>query len=80
MPLRYLENTAETRTIVEALRRDCAVAVTDVAKTGLIDTIVTELRPRLDEVGQNTLGAFNGGKTLRAAFGLLSAAPVLPTL
>ena len=75
MRLAYFDNTASTSSVVDALRRDGAVVVTDVAESRLIDTIVAELRPRLNEVGLNTCDAFNGGKTLRAAFGVLTSAP-----
>jgi hypothetical protein len=60
---------------VEALRRDGAVVVTNVASPGLVDTITAELRPILDAVGLESRSAFNGDKTLRASYGLLTKAP-----
>jgi ectoine hydroxylase-related dioxygenase (phytanoyl-CoA dioxygenase family) len=71
----YFDNSATIQSVVEALRRDGAVVVTNVAEHDLIDTVISELRPKLDSVGLNTLGEFNGSSTLRAAFGLLRAAP-----
>ena len=75
MPLNKLERTTDVGAIVAALRRDGAVVVTEVAESKLVDTIVAELRPRLDEVGLRSRSAFNGDKTLRAYTGLLSVAP-----
>jgi ectoine hydroxylase-related dioxygenase (phytanoyl-CoA dioxygenase family) len=75
VPLNSLENTADTRAIVEALRRDGAVIVNDVANSSLVDTITTELRPILDKVGLSSRSAFNGDSTLRASYGLLEQAP-----
>ena len=75
MPIEQLANSSSLATIVEALRRDGAVIVKDVAETDVVDRIVTELRPVLDKVGLETRSAFNGDKTLRASFGLLNAAP-----
>jgi hypothetical protein len=51
------------QSVVESLRRNGAVVVTDVAEHELIDTVVSELRLKLDEVGLNTLGDFNGSCT-----------------
>jgi ectoine hydroxylase-related dioxygenase (phytanoyl-CoA dioxygenase family) len=75
MGLAYFDNTASTSSVVEALRRDGAVVVTDVAESSLVDTVVAELRPLLDEVGLNSCDAFNGDKTLRASYGMLGSAP-----
>jgi len=75
MPLNKLEKTTDIGTIVASLRRDGAVIVTDVAESNLVDTIVADLRPRLDEVGLQSRSAFNGDKTLRASTALLGAAP-----
>jgi hypothetical protein len=44
MGLAYFDNTASTSSVVEALRRDGAVVVTDVAESSLVDTVVAELR------------------------------------
>lgn len=75
MGIAYFEHTAETRAIGEALRRNGAVAVTGVADPALIDDVVSELRPQLDEIGLNMQSAFNGDKTLRIAAGILTSAP-----
>ncbi len=39
MGLAYFDNTASTSSVVEALRRDGAVVVTDVAESSLVDTV-----------------------------------------
>jgi ectoine hydroxylase-related dioxygenase (phytanoyl-CoA dioxygenase family) len=75
MALTCLERTVDTGTVVEALRRDGAVAVTDLAEPGLVDKIIAELRPRLDASGLNSRSDFDGSRTLRTATSLLSTAP-----
>jgi hypothetical protein len=80
MPLKKFEGTADIGAVVETLRRDGAVVVTEVAEPGLVDTIVAELRPRLDDVGLESCSAFDGGKTLRAGYGLLATAPSAASL
>ncbi|MGD8579528.1 MAG: phytanoyl-CoA dioxygenase family protein [Lysobacterales bacterium] len=75
MGLAYMDSAAETKSVLETLLRDGAVVVTGVAESGLVDTIVAELRPRLDEFGLKSRSAFNGDNTLRAAYGLLATAP-----
>ena len=74
MPLTYFDSTAETASVVEALRRDGAVAVTGLAEPALVDTIRAELRPRLDASGLKARSDFNGARTLRVN-SVLSAAP-----
>ena len=51
MPLTYLDDTADSGVVVAALQRDGAVAVTGLAKPGLIDTAVAEPRPQLTTSG-----------------------------
>ena len=80
MSLNKFERTTDTRTILESLRRDGAVIVTDVADSRLVDTIVAELRPILDSVGLDSRSPFNGNKTLRASYGLLADAPSVAEL
>ncbi len=80
MPLDTLNKTSEIGTIVDALRRDGAVVVNDVVDPFLIDTIVAELRPILDEAGLKSRSAFNGDRTLRASYGLLTEAPSVAEL
>ncbi len=74
MPLGYFDGTANTGAVVEALRRDGAVVVTDLAEPGLVDTIRAELRPHLDASGLKTRSDFNGSRTLRSN-SVLSTAP-----
>ena len=74
MPLSYFDRTADTGAVVEALRRDGAVVVTDLAEPGLVDTIRAELRPHLDASGLKTRSDFNGSRTLRSN-SVLSTAP-----
>ena len=80
MALTCLEKTVDTGTVVEALRRDGAVAVTDLAEPGLVDTIVAELRPRLDASGLKSPSDFDGSRTLRTATSLISTAPSAASL
>ncbi|MDH3440064.1 MAG: phytanoyl-CoA dioxygenase family protein [Gammaproteobacteria bacterium] len=75
MGFEYFVAGTETRALIEALRRDGAVAVTNVIEPTLVDAIVGELRPELDTVGLEMRSAFNGGKTLRIAEGILTTAP-----
>jgi len=75
MPLTYFEKTTETRSVAEALRHDGAVVVTDIAEPGLVDTIMEELRPRLEKSGLDTRGDFNGDRTLRVEARVLCTAP-----
>lgn len=74
MSLSYFEKMADISGIVEALRRDGAVVVTDLAESSLIDTVIAELRPKLDASGLDSESDFNGSKTLRSG-GILSTAP-----
>ncbi len=74
MPLSYFDGTADTGAVVEALRRDGAVVVTDLAEPRLVDTIRAELRPRLDASGLKSRSDFNGSRTLRSN-SVLSTAP-----
>lgn len=75
MGIEYLDNTADIRSIVDSLRRNGAVVVTDVAESSLLDSIVTDLKPQLAKDGLDSAGAFNGKKTLRESYGLLTTAP-----
>jgi ectoine hydroxylase-related dioxygenase (phytanoyl-CoA dioxygenase family) len=75
MALCVLERSASVADVVEALRRDGAVAVAEVAEPGLVDTIRAELRPNLVASGLASTSDFNGYKTLRNSQGPLTAAP-----
>ncbi len=74
MPLTHFDKTANPEAVSEVLRRDGAVVVTDLAEPTLIDTIVDELRPKLDTSGLISQSDFNGSRTLRSG-GILSTAP-----
>jgi ectoine hydroxylase-related dioxygenase (phytanoyl-CoA dioxygenase family) len=75
MGLAYFDNAATTESVVGSLRRDGAVVVKDLVEPGLIDTVMAELRPRLDSSGLNTTGDFNGERTLRTSTSVLCKAP-----
>ena len=75
MPLSNFQRTADIGAVVEALRRDGAVVVSELAEPGLVDAIRAELRPRLDADGLKTCSDFNGSRTLRCSRSLLSSAP-----
>ena len=75
MPLCYFNGMKDTGSIVEALRRDGAVVVSNLAEPGVVDKIRAELRPELDADGLKTRSDFNGSRTLRCSTGLLSVAP-----
>ena len=75
MPLSRFEKTASIATIVEALRRDGAVVVTELCEPRIVDAIRDELRPQLDAYGLKACSDFNGSRTLRCWTGLLSSAP-----
>ncbi len=74
MPLSYFDRTVDNGTVVETLRRDGAVVVTDLAEAGLADTIRAELRQGLDASGLKSRSDFNGSRTLRTN-SVLSTAP-----
>jgi hypothetical protein len=75
MGIAYFENSAETGAMAEALRRNGAVVITGAADSALVERVVAELRPGLDEAGLAMKSAFNGDKTLRIAAGILTTAP-----
>ena len=72
MPLKSFEKSTNIALIVEALRRDGAVVVNELAEPGLIDAICDELRPELDASGLKRKSVFNGSKTLRCSSSVLS--------
>lgn len=74
MALTRLDNTADAAAVSNALRRDGAVVVTELAAPELVDRVAAELRPRLDASGLDTRSDFNGSKTLRTS-AVLTAAP-----
>jgi len=74
MPLTYLDRTAHAGAVVEALRRDGAVAITNLVAPQLADTILGELRAPLDESGLKARSDFNGELSLRFN-SVLSSAP-----
>ena len=75
MPLQSLDKSENFAQITQALRRDGAVVVRDVADSDLIDSVVAELRPALDADKPEHASPFDGGRTLRASYGLLTYAP-----
>ena len=75
MPLSNFEKVAGIGTVVEALRRDGAVVVTELAESSLVDAIRAELRPQFDAYGLKARSNFNGSRTLRCSTGVLSSAP-----
>lgn len=75
MPLACFDTTADTASVVSAMRHDGAIVIRSLAGDELIDRIVAELRPSLDATGLDTRSDFNGGQTLRAVTGLLCKAP-----
>jgi hypothetical protein len=80
MPLRTYEKTTDIRTVIETLRRDGAVVVSELAEHGLIDTVTAELRPKLDEDRLSNPSPFDGDSTLRASRSLLATAPSAASL
>ncbi len=74
MPLTRLDKTADAAAVVDALRRDGAAVVTELAAPDLVDAVAAELRPRLDASGLDTCSDFNGSRTLRTG-AVLTAAP-----
>jgi ectoine hydroxylase-related dioxygenase (phytanoyl-CoA dioxygenase family) len=75
MSLNSFEKTADIGAIVEALRRDGAVVVNELAESSLVDAIRAELRPQFDAYGLKARSDFNGSRTLRYSTGVLSGAP-----
>jgi ectoine hydroxylase-related dioxygenase (phytanoyl-CoA dioxygenase family) len=80
MSIKKHEKTAELSAVIETLRRDGAVVVTEVAESGLIDTIVAELRSKLDADASSSPSPFDGDSTLRTSTGLLATAPSAASL
>jgi len=80
MPLTYFDRTTETGSVVEALRRDGAVVVKELAESSLVEIIRAELRPQFDAYGLKTRSDFNGARTLRCSTSLLSSAPSAASL
>ncbi len=74
MPLTCLDKTADPVAVSDALRRDGAVIVTELAAPDLADTVAAELRSPLDASGLDTCSEFNGSRTLRTG-AVLTAAP-----
>ncbi len=74
MPLSYLEGSANAASVVAALRRDGAVAVTGLVAGDLVDQVAAQLRPPLDASGLRSKSDFNGDKTLRFS-NVLTLAP-----
>jgi len=75
MPLQYFDKSTKSATIKQALRRDGAVVVNEVAEHDWVDAIVSELRAPLDKDDLDVASAFDGSRTLRTSYGLLSNAP-----
>ena len=75
MPLTYFDNDADTLVIVEALRRDGAVVVTNLADPGVVEDVRRELRPQLDAETLSPSTDFDGSLTLRRSTSVLSTVP-----
>ena len=74
MSLTYLDRSADTVAVADGLRRDGAVAVTELVEPHLADTVAAELRPALDAEGLKSQSIFNGDLTRRYG-GVLRTAP-----
>ena len=72
MPLSNFEKTADIGVIVEALRRDGAVVVNDLAESSLVDAIRAELRPQFDAHGLKACSDFNGSLSKESRCPLLA--------
>ena len=75
MALTHLDKNSDTRDVVDVLRRDGAVVVSELAEPGILDRIISELRPELDATDPDSATDFDGDRTLRTSSGLLSNAP-----
>jgi ectoine hydroxylase-related dioxygenase (phytanoyl-CoA dioxygenase family) len=75
MPLQKFDNSTDASTIIQALRRDGAVVVSNVAEHDVIDAIVSELRAPLDNDDMDAASVFDGNRTLRTSYGMLGSAP-----
>ncbi len=73
--LQSFDKSEDTGNVIQALRRDGAVIVNRAADSHLIDAVVAELRPALDADKPELATPFDGDKTLRASYGLLTYAP-----
>ena len=74
MPLTYLDQSADSITVADVLRREGAVAVTGLITPDLADKIAAEFRPQLDADGLKSRGIFNNNLTKRYD-GALQTAP-----
>ena len=74
MSLTYLDQGADATTVADVLRREGAVAVTELVEPTLTDAVAAELRPQLDAEGLNSRSIFNGDLTHRYG-GALRTAP-----
>lgn len=74
MPLPYLDRSAGSIAVADALRREGAVPVTGLVEPGLADRIAAELRLHLDADGLKSRGIFNNNLTKRYD-GALQTAP-----
>jgi len=75
MPLQSFDNSTDTSTVIQALRRDGAVIVNKVVEHDVVDAVVNELRTPLDNDDPDAAGVFDGNSTLRSSYGLLGSAP-----
>jgi hypothetical protein len=74
MSLTYLDRSADAVAVADVLRREGAVAVTELVEPQLVDTVAVELRPQLDAEGLKSQSIFNGDLTHRYG-GVLRTAP-----
>lgn len=73
MSLSYLASTTKSTVVADALRRDGAVAVTNIVAPDLADRIAAELRPTLDADGAKARSIFNNQLTNRCGKVLTTA-------
>ncbi|MEM6578346.1 MAG: phytanoyl-CoA dioxygenase family protein [Pseudomonadota bacterium] len=74
MALSRFDPAADTRLVVEALRRDGAVVVTDLVASDVADAVREEMRTELDARGLEQESEFNGALTNRIS-NVLAVAP-----
>ena len=75
MPITRFDRNVPIEPLLQALRRDGAAIVTELADSDLVDQVRVELRPQFDADGLRTVSDFNGSRTLRCASSLLVRAP-----
>lgn len=74
MALTSFDANASLTSVIEALRREGAVILRNLAPVAVIEAVADELRPELTQFGEGRRTDFSGRKTLRC-FGVLRYAP-----